>query len=132
MSAAAGELDALGRALDHHPQIRLAILFGSLAKGRGEAESDLDIAVAADRGLDLAARLALSGELAETLGRPVDLVDLHEAGPVLCGEIFREGRRVRGSEADEAQWLGRSVIDREDFLPALRGLLADRRRAWIG
>lgn len=133
MNAAASQLDALvGRVLDQHPEIRLAILFGSLAQGRGEAASDLDIAVAADRTLDLAARIALSGELAEAVGRPIDLVDLHEAGPVLCAEIFRNGHRLRGSEGDAVAWLGRSVIDREDFLPALRGMLAERRQAWIG
>jgi predicted nucleotidyltransferase len=62
--------------LQRFPRVRLAILFGSCARGTASADSDLDLAVQAAEPLDTATRIQLIGDLAERLGRPVDLVDL--------------------------------------------------------
>jgi len=62
--------------LRNHPDIRLAIVFGSLASGSGSAESDLDLAVDARRPIDASYKMTLISDLAVKLGRPVDLVDL--------------------------------------------------------
>ncbi len=127
------DIDAAVRdVLDQHGGIRLALLFGSMAAGEGGPNSDVDLAVAGERSLTGAERLQLSERLGELLGRPIDLVDLRAAGPVVSSEIFRHGRRLLGSEADLTGWISRSLVDREDFLPALQDLLQERRRAWIG
>src|SRR5439155_5263394 len=49
--------------LKDHPDVRLAILFGSLASDRGTAESDLDLAIDAGRRLDLSLKMNLISEL---------------------------------------------------------------------
>ncbi|PYS15523.1 MAG: DNA polymerase III subunit beta, partial [Acidobacteria bacterium] len=51
--------------LKNHPTVRMAILFGSLASGRGTAESDLDLAMDAGRPLDLSLKMQLISELAD-------------------------------------------------------------------
>lgn len=56
-------------------------LFGSIARGEGDENSDIDLAVRLDRrfsrgGFDYFARMeALREELAGILGRPVDVVE---------------------------------------------------------
>ena len=107
-------------------------MFGSLAKGNAGLESDLDLAVDAGRSLTRDERIGLVEELAQALGRPVDLIDLHHTGPGLLGQILRTGIRIKGTAADQARWMTRYVLDAEDFLPGLRKLLAQRRKRWIG
>ncbi|MFB3082106.1 MAG: nucleotidyltransferase domain-containing protein, partial [Gammaproteobacteria bacterium] len=61
------------------PKIRLAVLFGSLGRTRGRADSDLDIAVAAAQPFTAEEKIELIQNLAAAFGRPVDVVDLQAA-----------------------------------------------------
>jgi predicted nucleotidyltransferase len=89
-------LDALTRTLRTEKNVRLAVLFGSSARGDDRADSDVDLLV------DLAdyehklpiARLGL--KLEEILGRRVQVVALRDAiaAPVLLAEAIRDGRVV--------------------------------------
>src|SRR3989304_9788366 len=79
-----------------HGRIVLAVIFGSMAGLRARSDSDVDIAVAADRVLSAGEKLALIGRLAERLGRPIDLIDLRAAGEPPLGENIRHGRRGLG------------------------------------
>ena len=74
-------------ALQSFPQLNLVILFGSLALGRQQPNSDLDIALAADLPLNVQEKIAMIGALAERTGRPVDLVDLKVVTEPLLGQI---------------------------------------------
>ncbi len=118
--------------LARHPEIDLAVLYGSLANSTARPDSDLDLAVAAAAPLGSAERMALIADLAEQLGRPVDLVDLAHVGEPLLGQILRHGRRLRGSDERYAQLLNRHLLDNADFVPYRSRILAERRRAWIG
>ena len=118
--------------LNTQPEIRLAILFGSLAAGRERADSDLDLAVDAGHRLTAGEKLALMAELAEQTGRPVDLVDLHAVGEPLLGQILRYGNRLLGSETCYADLIRKHLFDQADYLPYRNRILAERRRAWIG
>ncbi len=78
---------AIVSVLERHPSVSMAILFGSLAAGRGRPDSDLDLAVSATAPLTVDARIELIDELAAALGRPIDLIDLNQAhGPLLCSK----------------------------------------------
>lgn len=114
------------------PEIRLAILFGSLAVGNARGESDLDLAVDAGRPLTVREKMVLISELAVRIGRPVDLVDIQTAGEPLLGQILRHGERVFGADATYAGLIRRHVFDASDFLPYRNRILAERRRTWIG
>ncbi|TLU86021.1 MAG: nucleotidyltransferase domain-containing protein [Chlorobium sp.] len=120
------------KVMEKHPDIRLSILFGSLAHNEARAESDLDLAVSADAPLDSASKMQLIEDLAAATGRPVDLVDLRSAGEPLTGEILRKGRRITGDPSRHAFYITRHLLDQADFMPYRKRILDERRTAWIG
>jgi len=69
-------------------------VFGSEAAGRATARSDVDLAGLFATRPSSSALLAGREQLAELLGRPVDLVDLEQASPVLAMQVLRHGRLV--------------------------------------
>ncbi len=118
--------------LAQHGGIRLAILFGSLAKGRATPESDLDLAVLMDAPLSAETKMALIGDLSQAMSRSVDLIDLRVTGEPILGQILKYGVRLLGSDTDYAEILKRHLFDEADFMPYRRRILAERRQAWIG
>lgn len=118
--------------LNQHGDIRLAILFGSLAKGRATPQSDLDLAVLMEAPLSAETKMALIGDLSQAIGRPVDLVDLRMVGEPLVGQILKHGVRLFGSDSDYAELIKRHLFEEADFMPYRRRILAERRQAWIG
>ena len=132
-SAPQNERQRLRALLEQEADIRLAILFGSLAKGRETAASDIDIAIAKERPLTVADKMALIETLASALGRPVDLVDLRTVGEPLLGRILTEGERILvRDERLLAELIKKHLFDSADFLPLRQRILEERRRAWIG
>jgi len=113
-------------------EVQLVILFGSLATGKWDKESDLDIAVDAGRHLMVNEKISLIEKLAQQTGRPVDLVDIQSIGEPLLGQILRYGKRILGSDRHYARVLCRHLFDQADFLPYRNRILAERRQAWIG
>lgn len=65
-------IDELRRAFEQMPGVRLAVLFGSAAKGVAGPDSDLDVGVLLERGT--ASPPALGVALDRAAGRSVDLV----------------------------------------------------------
>ncbi len=57
-------IDPLRAVLARHPQVNFAMLFGSLARGTARPDSDLDLAVGADRPLHADEIIALISDLA--------------------------------------------------------------------
>ena len=118
--------------LSRQGDIRLAILFGSLAAGDATPQSDLDLAVLMGIPLSTETKMTLIGELSQAIGRPVDLIDLRVAGEPLLGQILKHGVRLFGNDTDYAELLKRHLFEEADFMPYRRRILADRRQAWIG
>lgn len=75
--------------------------FGSTARGEERADSDVDLAVLTPRGLDPVARFALQEQLAITLRRDVDLVDLRRASTVMAMQVVSRGRPIATGDAVE-------------------------------
>ena len=125
-------LESIRAVLTRHTEIRLAILFGSMASGRATRDSDVDLAVAADHSLKVEEKMALMTELAEATGRPIDLIDLHVVGEPLLGQIIKRGQRVLGTDERYAELIKRHLFDEADFMPYYRRMLGERRAAWIG
>jgi predicted nucleotidyltransferase len=124
--------DPLREVLAHFPFIPLAVLFGSVAAGRARADSDLDVAVSAGRPLTAPEMLQITQALAETTGRPVDLIDLTSVSAPLLSQIVQHGKRVQGSVAEFGQLINRNLVEQADFMPLTNRVLAQRRMAWIG
>ena len=68
----------------------LVVLFGSLATGKGRADSDADVAVRAATHLSLDLHLDIAARLSEVFRRVVDVVDIRRADPLLLHQIFRQ------------------------------------------
>jgi predicted nucleotidyltransferase len=106
----------LREALRTEPAVRLAVLFGSAARGRSHRRSDLDLLVALDSPAP-AALAALQERLTDTAGREVQLVtmDSAQSSPGLYADALRDGR---------------VIVDRDRRWPRLkRGEQAARRAA---
>lgn len=100
--------------LERHPEVRLAILFGSLAKGTDHPDSDVDVAISGPSSL----MLALGGELSLELGREVDVVRLETAPIPLLDELLRTGIVVHELEPGAAAaWRSRTVAMLEGDRP---------------
>jgi len=85
-------IELLGAALRGRDGLMAAYLFGSRAGGDAHQGSDFDIAVLFRRPLPLQQQINIENDLAEILGRPVDLVDLRRASPFLALDVLH-GRR---------------------------------------
>jgi predicted nucleotidyltransferase len=121
----------LRKVLARFPSLVLAVLFGSVAQGRQTNASDLDIAVAAKKALTAAEKFAIIEALAESTGRPIDLIDLKVAAEPLLGQIVRHGRRLIGSDSEYGCLISHHLFEQADFMPYRNRVLAERRAAWI-
>lgn len=124
-------MQTLERALSGHPDIHLAIVFGSVAEGQARVDSDIDVAVQGDAPLDAERKMALIRDVAEATGRSVDLVDLKTVGEPLRGEILRHGHVLFDRRHALVDLMLRHVYDMEDFVPYLRRLFKERQHPWI-
>ncbi len=122
----------LREVLGRFPKLELALVFGSVAHGRPRPDSDLDIAVAGQQSLTANEKMDIIAALAERIGRPVDLIDLHRVAEPLLGQIVRHGRRLLGSDAAYGRLISKHLFEQADFMPYRNRVLAERRAAWIG
>lgn len=119
-------------ALAKHPEIELALVFGSVARGDAHRGSDIDVAIQMASPLGVELKMQLIAEIAAATGRPVDLIDLRTVGEPLLGQILKHGQRIRGDAVAMALLMQRHVYAMEDFMPYVERTLEERKRAWIG
>jgi predicted nucleotidyltransferase len=123
--------DRVRRVLSTFSNIELAVIFGSMAVGQENQESDVDVAVMATHALSFDQHIKIIDALALELGRPVDLIDLKKVGLSLLNQIVANGRLVLGSTDAWANLIYRNLVDQADFMPLQRRLLKERQDAWI-
>lgn len=118
-------LESLQACFARHPEVRVALVFGSVAAGRTTRESDIDVAVSTGRPLDVEQRITLMEDIAVATGRPVDLVDLHTAGYLVMREALSNGVYVvRGDAEDRNRVVMRMLFEEADFMPYYRRIVA--------
>jgi predicted nucleotidyltransferase len=108
-------------------------LFGSLARGEGGPDSDVDVAVLYGRPVnaDLAGlKLGLAGDLEARLGRRVDLVVLDSQPPDLVHRVLRDGLIV--VENNRSARIRFEVNARNEYFDILPVLRRYRRPAGVG
>lgn len=123
------DTDALQAVLRRGPPLRLAVLFGSGARGELRPDSDLDIGIVPeDPDLPLAAELDLQLELGAAAGRPIDVVRLDRASTLLRGQVARDARLLlEGRPGAFLAFRVRATVEYLDFLP-LYDAVAERFR----
>jgi predicted nucleotidyltransferase len=108
-------LSTLRRALRTEPNVRLAALYGSVARGEDTDASDVDLLVSlAEDRPDAAVKLAV--RLERALGRKVDVARLNRVernAPLLLLQALKEGRVVLDRDTQWPQLVvGRDQISR--------------------
>jgi uncharacterized protein len=84
--------DRIRQVLLDGPPLRLAILFGSRARGAARPDSDIDLAILPiDPALSLRDESLLVANLEHATGARVDLVRLDHAAPALRWRVARDG-----------------------------------------
>lgn len=88
-------------ALRKQPNVRLAVLYGSVARGSEGPDSDLDLLVRLRRD-DYRARAEVVDALQEASGRRVQLVSVSQAeeAPLLLADVLRDGRVLVDRDGD--------------------------------
>jgi predicted nucleotidyltransferase len=78
---------------ERFPIVQEIYVFGTMATGEERPDSDLDLAIHASKGLrfDRLELIEFAAQLAMSVGRPVDLVDLQAAPTVLQKEVIAYG-----------------------------------------
>jgi predicted nucleotidyltransferase len=116
-------MDLLERLRQHAatlPEVRLAVLFGSAARGEARSGSDVDLGILLDPDTREARNKALL-ELDRAAGEGVDAVFLSEAPPLLRFEIARDGVLIK--EGDSGLWTdfkAKAMVDWWDWAPTAR------------
>lgn len=107
-------------------KVELALLFGSAADDNLSNTSDIDIAISTQKPLNAETKWEIIQQLGKQLGRPIDLIDLKNASPLLTAEIVNSGKRLFGTGA----FISRHIMDYEDFAPLQKRILKERRERW--
>ncbi len=113
--------------MERHPDVLVAYLFGSSARGTAGPLSDVDVGVllAAD-GDPSRRQIELIGEVAAAIGsNQVDLVVLNEAPVALAYRVLRDGRQIlcRDERARIRHFV--ETVDRYLDMEPFRRALAD-------
>ncbi len=120
------------KVLQRHEDVEAAWLFGSVADDTANANSDLDVAVLGRDPLTAPEKKTLITQLAQTTGRPVDLIDLQTTRGPIVGQILQGGIRLFCDDTSlYAELLKRWWFDQADWMPYRRRILKTRREQWI-
>jgi predicted nucleotidyltransferase len=130
MALTSPDLDLIVAVLRSGPPLRLAMLFGSTAKGTQRIDSDIDIGIVPDDPeLSLTEELTLQTELSRVSGRQVDLVRLDRASTLLRWQVVRYGRAlVEAKPFAAARFTAETVAEYLDFAPAFERAAENFRR----
>ncbi len=103
-----------------HPEVDLALLFGSRARGDAGPTSDIDIGVVGGA-VDT---LGLALELTDATGIQVDVVDLSGDPPIaLVLAVLRDGVKIyEGQPGAHGRFLSHTLMVLETDLPAHRAM----------
>src|SRR5262245_44844116 len=87
-------LHQIQKVLEPFSWLKLAIVYGSIARGQEQPESDIDLAIASTSPLTVERKLELIEALSSNLGREVDLLDLFESTGTVLKEALSTGKIV--------------------------------------
>lgn len=107
------------------PDLLAIYAFGSRVQGTAEPESDLDLAVLVAGYVEPVALWKLAGELADTAGCPVDLLDLRAASTVMQYQILTLGERWWAKDAQAGLFEAAMLSEKTALDTARAGLLDD-------
>lgn len=118
--------------LKKYQEVKLAILYGSLADERETSESDLDLGIAGAELISSDLKLEIIEELAEKIGRPVDLIDLQSAHGTILKQILTKGSVLYSHDTTlYAGIMKRMLFEDADFMPYYYRTIKEQRNRWM-
>ncbi len=125
-------IDIINHTLDDFPEVRFCTLFGSAAQERLTAQSDVDIAVAAQRKLTPEDKVQLSQTLCSALKREVDLVDLQDVSGLILEQALCKAVIVKNDDHElYARLLKRLWYNQADMMPYVKQILEQRAKTLL-
>jgi predicted nucleotidyltransferase len=116
IAAARAAAKSVAEAVAQRLPVSAAWLFGSGAVGRLTPDSDLDVGLLLHQAPDALALATMAAELSGLVGRPVQLVDLRRAGPILGRQVLQHGILVLDNEpASRMTWQAHVLVDYDDL-----------------
>lgn len=110
------------------PNLLALYAFGSRVHGTATADSDLDLAVLVAGYADPLTLFDLAGQLADSAGCPVDLIDLRAASTVMQYRIITTGIRCWQKDHQAALYEAAILSKKTALDEARQGLIADIRQ----
>lgn len=105
----------------------LIYLFGSQAKNMSQPESDVDIAfLSFENQLDAYAVFECAQEIAASIGKEVDLIDLRKASTVFQANIIYSGIAIYCTDEKERQLFEASVFQQYAKLNEERAVVIEK------
>jgi predicted nucleotidyltransferase len=118
------DLEALREALAALPAVKLAVVFGSAARGKSGPGSDVDLGLRLEPHTATARREAVAAA-GRAVRREVDAVDLDTAPPLLRFQIARDGvLLVEREPRSWARFKAQAMVDWWDWAPTARRIHA--------
>jgi predicted nucleotidyltransferase len=125
-------LDQIRSVLLEYPDIKLCIIFGSVASGRASTNSDLDIAVAGSQPLSQDLFIALMTDFSSATGHEIDLVDLTAATGEILKQALSKGVVLQNLDRNlYAQLIIRMLFNEADMMPYHDRILQERREQFL-
>lgn len=110
--------------LTRFSDIKIAVLFGSAAKNRLTAISDIDLAVAAKTPLTMSEKTELHMALTESLTREIDLIDLQRIDGLLLQKVLCEGLVIKKESSELLAGLIKKMwYNQADMMPYVQMIL---------
>ena len=107
------------------PDLLAVYVFGSQATGEAHANSDLDLAALVEGRVDALQLWRLSGELADIVNVPIDLLDLRAASTVMQYQVITTGRRLWNKDSQAGVFESYILSEKTALDSARTELLAD-------
>lgn len=104
----------------------LIYLFGSANTGKVRTDSDVDVAFLSDNQSDEYEVFLVAQELAEALGREVDLINLEQASEVFRAEIIGSRQVIYEADVQRRYWFETNVLMDYALLNERRQPVLDR------
>ncbi len=106
------------------PAIQIATLFGSIANDRLTNNSDIDIAVAAEKPLSIDEKVNLHLALSKSIPREIDLIDLHIINGLILQNALCRGSIIKNSSPIIlANLLKKMWYNQADMMPLTKQFL---------
>ena len=122
----------LRNTLIHFKEVKVCIVFGSVAAGKASPRSDLDIAVAGEQPLSEDVFLKLMEAFSESANRDIDLIDLMAVSGPILKKALTTGRIILNRDKTlYASLMSRMLFNEADMMPYYHRTLRERRRRFL-